>query len=483
MQASDLTLADEIGKYYDDPYGFVLFAYDWGHGDLKGFEGPDKWQKEFLQSWGEQISDRKFNGVDAVDPIQFSTTSGHGVGKSALTAWIVNFIASTRPFCKGVVTANTSPQLRTKTWAEVQKWTKRLINAHWFKVTSGMHMKLCHVDHPDTWRVDAQTCAKENSEAFAGLHAANSTPFYIFDEASAIDQTIWEVAEGGLTDGEPMIFAFGNPTRGSGGFHATFNRQKHRWTQYRVDSRNVQITNKKKIQEWIDDYGEDSDFVRVRVRGEFPRAGSCQFISTEDVDKCRRYKCDPEPSMPVLIGVDVARFGDDQSVIYVRQGRYFHEMKTYRGLELMALASMVIEMIEKYRPHGVMVDGGGVGGGVVDRLNQLGYNVIEVGFGEHANDKKAYANKRAEMWGDMRSALKAGMMLPDNSDLCDELTAVEYGFTGKQQILLEKKEDMKKRGLASPDCADAIALTFAEKVIVGNDYHEEEDYYDEETWG
>lgn len=460
-----LALADKMGEFYADPLGFVLFSYDWDYGELKGFTGPDDWQSEYLDKLGFEIRKRNFDGVNPVAPIQIATSSGHGIGKSAITAWLVDFIMSTRPFSKGVVTANTAPQLRTKTWAEIQKWTKSCITADWFDVTAGQQMKMVSKEHPESWRVDAQTCAKENSEAFAGLHAAAGTPFYIYDEASAIDNKIWEVSEGGLTDGEPMWFVFGNPTKSSGRFFESFNRLKHRWITNKIDSRTAKMTNKKKIDEWLNDYGEDSDFFRVRVRGEFPRSGNCQFISTEDVNKCREFKAEQYEGAPKTIAVDVARFGEDQTVISKKDGRKVYPMDKYRGLDTMQTADKVAEVIREFKPDATFIDGGGVGGGVVDRLKQLGYNVVDVNFGAAARDSNKYANKRAEMWGLCRDALKAGLELPDDSELCDELIAVEYGFTPKQQILLEKKEDMKKRGLSSPDCADALVLHWAEQIL------------------
>lgn len=464
----DLLLADAVGQFHNDPYGFVLFAFDWGNGDLEGFDGPDDWQRDYLLEIGRLIDDRDFDGVNPVDPIQMATSSGHGIGKSALTAWIAIFIMSTRPFCKGVVTANTNPQLRTKTWAEIQKWNKRSITGHWFKVTAGQSMKMVHVDHPESWRLDAQTCAKENSEAFAGLHAANSTPFYIFDEASAIDDSIWEVSEGGLTDGEPMWFVFGNPTRSSGKFFQCFNRQKHRWAQAQIDSRTAKMTNKKKIQEWIDDFGEDSDFVRVRVRGLFPKGSGTNFISRGDLVACGEYEAQGYEDMPKTIAVDVARFGDDQTVISLKQGRKVHEMKKYRELSTTETASYVAEQIDTFKPDSVFVDGGGVGGGVVDRLRQLGYDVIDVNFGSKAHDDDKYANKRAEMYGLAREAIKAGLDIPDDIELVEELGSIEYGFDNKQRLLLEKKEDMKRRGLSSPDAGDALVLHYAEPVNINS---------------
>ncbi|HDK5141196.1 TPA: terminase, partial [Salmonella enterica] len=251
-------LADDMGRFFYDPLGFVMYAFEWGAGELDGFDGPDEWQKEFLTDWGEAIRTNNFDGVKPVEAYRCATSSGHGIGKSALTAWVILYIMSTRPFCKGVVTANTSEQLRTKTWGELGKWKKRCITGHWFEYNNGKgNMNIYHVDHMESWRCDGQTCREENSESFAGLHAANSSPFYIFDEASAVPDKIWEVAEGGLTDGEPFWFAFGNPTRNTGRFRECFRKFKHRWRRKQIDSRLAKMTNKELIEEWRNDYGED----------------------------------------------------------------------------------------------------------------------------------------------------------------------------------------------------------------------------------
>ena len=462
----DRDLTDLMAELYDKPLEFVQIAYEWDQGDLLGFKGPDKWQKDFLKYVGDSVRERGFDGVNAVSPIRVATTSGHGIGKSALTAWLIQWIMSTRPHCKGVVTANTAPQLETKTWAENAKWLKRLITGHWFEVTNSRgNMRMVHHHHPETWRVDAQTCREENSESFAGLHAANSTPFYIFDEASAVPNAIWEVAEGGLTDGEPMIFVFGNPTRNSGKFFDCFNTQSHRWHNFQIDSRKASMTNKGQIKEWIEDYGLDSDFVRVRVRGEFPRAGDAQFISSDSVFTAtqREIQVRDFADQPKIMGVDVARFGEDQTVITIRQGYKLLDIKKYRGLDTMEVASKVVDLFNQQRPDAVCVDGIGVGAGVVDRLKQMKLPVHDVVVSNVAEDQKAYANVRAELWGRMRDWLQYADIPLDN-DLFGQLTGLEYGFNHKMQIILEKKSDVKKRGLDSPDIADSLALTFYTRV-------------------
>jgi len=453
-----------VSKYYADPLGFVMFAFEWGTGNLTGFDGPDDWQRDILIDIGEQVVNRNFNGVDSVDPILKAVASGHGIGKSALVAWLVLWIKSTRKNSKGVITANTGDQLRTKTMAELAKWRKLCITGHWFEMNA---MSMVHKLHPETWRVDALTCREENAEAFAGLHAADSTPYYIFDEASAIPEKIWEVAKGGLTDGEPMHFAFGNPTRNSGSFRECFGRQNHRWNTRQIDSRTAKMTNKRLIQQWIDDYGEDSDFVRVRVRGMFPRGGDMQLIPSDIIYEAMkrgsgRYLGDD----PLICGVDLARGGDDNCYIQFRRGKDAMSEKVYRipgekSRDSMKVVALLCTVLDQHQPDVTFLDETGLGGPIADRMAQLGYHAIGVNFGSEADDKKKYANKVAEMWWRMREWIMKGGSVVDDPQLEMELTGREYDHNKKDQLVLESKKDMKERGLCSPDWADALALTFA----------------------
>ncbi len=463
----DKALARDMGKLANDPLKWTMYAYEWGEGLLSGFDGPDDWQMEFLDEWGFEIRKNGFNGIKAVDAVQMATSSGHGIGKSALCAWICDFIMSTRPYCNGVITANTHQQLKTKTWAELIKWTNLCVTGHWFKFLTSSSLKMYHLDYPQNWKIDGVTCAKENSESFAGLHAANSTPFYLFDEASNIDKKIWETARGGLTDGEPFWFVFGNPTQPSGSFFECFHRERHRWIRRQIDSRSVKITNKKIIKEWEEDWGEDSDFFRVRVRGVFPRSGSSQMVSAEHVHAATRrdLQFDEFKTFPKLLGVDVARFGEDESVITRRQGGFVSPQEAYRKLDTMELASRVSRHIQDWHPDAVFIDGVGLGAGVIDRLNSLGHKgiIIDVQAAGKAADKK-YSNKTTECWGLMAEWMKTEAQLPDDPELLSQLTGRQYGFNVREQVQLEKKSDAKKRGLASPDRADSLALTFAEPV-------------------
>ena len=305
---ANLELASDIARFYADPLGFVEYSYPWGEpGQLADATGPDEWQRECLIEVGQEVAARGFDGIHAVKAIREAIASGHGIGKSTLVAWIVDWIMSTRPFAIGTITANTFVQLQTKTWAQIQKWTALCITAHWFRVTAD---RMYHVDYPATWFCSAQSCKEENSEAFAGQHANTSTSFYIFDEASAIPDKIFEVAEGGLTDGEPMEFLFGNATRNTGKFYrVTFGNERPLWKHHSIDSRTSAITNKAQIAEWIATYGIDSDFVRVRVLGLPPRASELQFIPLDLVHGAQLREAQALDDDPLIAGVDVSGAG------------------------------------------------------------------------------------------------------------------------------------------------------------------------------
>jgi hypothetical protein len=459
----EAALLEMVASTYADPYAFVMTIFPWGEEGtaLEDQTGPDDWQREQLQRIGEEFE------RDPETTIREAIASGHGIGKSAEVAWIILWAMSTRAHLNGVVTANTTAQLSTKTWRELAVWHKLALNAHWFKWTA---TKFFHVEHPETWFTAAIPNTEQNSEAFAGLHAKHV--LVIYDEASAIPDKIWEVSEGAMTTPRAMWFAFGNPTRNTGRFRDCFGKDRHRWVTQKIDSRTCKMTNKKVLEEWVETYGEDSDFVRVRVRGEFPRAGSMQFINSDLVDGAMTRKLELETymHMPILLGVDVARFGDDKSVISVRQGRRELERRSYRELDTMEYVREISLAIREFRPAVTFVDEVGVGAGVVDRLRQLGYEVVGVNGGTKADEPKRYYNKRAEMWGRMREWL-AGASIDYDADARSSFIGVEYGYADNraegEQIRLERKEDMKKRGLSSPDEADALALTFAEHIPGG----------------
>lgn len=475
-------LVDRIYKFRADPVGYAKFAYEWDEGSLVGSPGPRPWQAGILDAIGEHLR----NPATRFTPCQIAVSSGHGIGKSALVSMLISWGLSTCKDTKIIGTANTSTQLSTKTVPECAKWFRLAINSHWWEVNAtSIKVKGLHDTSAATWRTDFIPWSDYNTEAFAGLHNQGKRIVLIFDEASAISDRIWEVAEGALTDSDTEIIwlAFGNPTQNTGRFRECFGRFSHRWRTFQIDSRKVEGTNKVQIQKWIDDYGEDSDFVRVRVRGEFPRAGSTQFIPSDVVATCRNYKAEAYEHLPKCLSVDVARFGDDQTVIGTRQGRKLRILAKYRGLDTVEVGERVIEWIGKESPSATVIDGDGLGVGVIDHLSHRGYRTIEFHGGGRPNDASAYFNRRAEVWGLMRDALIAGMEIPDDPELEMDLTGPQYGFSSKQQIQLEKKDDMKKRGLASPDAGDMFAMTFAVTLAVHPKVVEEQQFWHEGAQG
>lgn len=472
MTEDDLVI--ELAQFAQDPLGFVYWAFPWGEeGELQKRTGPEDWQIELL-------SDLRDGILSPEEAIQLARTSGHGIGKSALVAWIILWAISTMEDTRGVVTANTENQLKTKTWVEVAKWHRLFIAKELFLYTAtALFAK--DPEHQKTWRIDMVPWSERNTEAFAGLHNQGKRILVVFDEASAIPDVIWEVTEGALTDEDTEIMwcCFGNPTKNKGRFRDCFPGGKfaHRWKSKAIDSRTVSFTNKKQIERWIQDYGEDSDFVRVRVRGVFPRVDAESFISY-DVAKDAVDRELPIQRGALVLGVDVGRFGDDPSCIIARKGRNadIHPVELYHKTDTMYLAARIAAFFLRVHANVVMVDGGGVGGGVVDRLRQLRIPVMEVDFGSKpdgiTNDQTKYANKRAEIWGAMRDWLP-GARIPnietgENITLVDELSGPTYGLNAKEAIQLENKKDMRRRGIPSPNVADALACTFAYPVEEGD---------------
>jgi hypothetical protein len=461
---AEIELAKAVGAFAYDPLGFVLFAFRWGEKGtvLEHEAGPDTWQRDVLKALGDDLR----TGASLTDALEatalkIAVASGHGIGKTALVAWIIHWFTCCFEFGQTVVTANTKTQLLTKTWRELAKWN-RLSQVQWFEWTATQYK---HRKFPDAWFASAVPWSEHASEAFAGTH--EKFVLVIFDEASLIADKIWEVTEGAMTTANAIWIAFGNPTRNTGRFAECFGRQKHRWRTWQIDSRTAKMANKKQIQQWVDDYGEDSDFVRVRVRGVFPRAGSLQLISLEDVTNAMRRKPTGYEESARIIGVDIARHGDDQTVLTKRQGIRVWPQEKWRIPDTMQIASRVSAEIAEFDPDATFIDVTGIGWGVFDRLRQLGHSdkLFAVQVGEAAIKDKLYFNKRSEIWAaGIRDWLKAGGCLPDDRELESDLIAPEYGYDARERLQLEKKEDTKERGLSSPDCADSLGMTFAAHV-------------------
>lgn len=459
-------LFEALGALTHNPLEFVYFAYPWGEPGtpLEDMEGPDEWQIQILKDIGEQLK----KGKDLQTAIQEAVASGHGIGKSALISWLIHFAISTHENTRGVVTANTEGQLRTKTWPELSKWHNMFIAKDLFTYTATAIFS-SDKDYEKTWRIDAIPWSKNSPESFAGLHNQGNRILVLFDEASAIDDVIWEVTEGALTDANTEIIwcAFGNPTRNSGRFRECFRKYRKFWNTYQIDSRTVKISNKAKIEEWLEAYGEDSDFFKVRVRGVFPSASDLQFISTEIADKAQKqvYKPGQFEHLPVIIGVDPAWTGSDSLEIVMRQGYYMKPLASIpKNDDDWRMAQLIAQFEDEYKADAVFIDMG-YGTGIYSIGKQLGRKWRLIEFGGKSNDP-VYLNMRAYMWGQMKEWLREGGSIPPNDQaLYDDIVGPEAIIDKNGRIQLESKKDMKDRGLPSPNKGDALALTFAARVV------------------
>jgi hypothetical protein len=454
----------------DNPYVFVMLMFPWGvkGTPLEHFSGPRKWQREVLQDITAHI--KQNNGKVDFDTLREAVASGRGIGKSALVSWLVIWMLTTRIGSTTIVSANSESQLRKVTWAEITKWLAMGLNSHWFEVsaTSLQPAKwLTELVERDLrkgtryWGVEGRLWSAENPDAFAGVHNMDGV-LVIFDEASGIDDAIWAVTAGFFTENTPnrFWFAFSNPRRNTGYFYETFHSKRDFWDTKVVDARTVEGTDKAVYQQIIDEYGPDSAQAHVEVYGQFPSAGDDQFIGANTVDEAMKRIKYQDLSAPIVIGVDPARFGADATVIAVRQGRDIVKIMRHRGDDTMTVVGYVIEAIEEFKPTLVVIDEGGLGAGIVDRLKEQRYKIKGINFGNKSKNPIMYGNMRAQMWGDMREWLKTAS-IPNDRFLKSDLISPMMKPDSRGTIFLESKKDMKLRGLASPDAADAIAVTFA----------------------
>lgn len=467
--------------FYTDPLSFVLFIYPWGKKGtpLEHFHGPRTWQREALEQLGEHLKAQQDLMAQDKQPEMWrdATVSGRGVGKSALVAWKEHWMMSTRLGSTTIITANTEPQLKSRTFAEVGKWNTLALNSHWFETTvlsvrpAGWFEKLVKADLKiDTgyYYAQGQLWSEENPDAFAGVHNPLGVQV-IYDEASGIPNQIWNVTEGFFT--EPTLNRFwdvySNGRRNSGAFYDCFHDQAMaaRWRHRQLDSRTVEGTDLGLFESMIAQHGPDHDTVRVEVLGKFPAQGQNQFISGDLVQDAKHREVEPDNGAPLIMGIDVARFGGDNTVFRWRQGRDARSIPPVKikNRDNMQVANLAAQWIDRTKPDAVNIDAGN-GTGVIDRLKEMKYQVHEVWFGGKA-DSKEWANKRTEMYAEMRDWLGGGAIDGDAA-LARDLTSPEYSFFGKAKdaVMLESKESMKARGIGSPDDGDALALTFARKI-------------------
>lgn len=466
-------LAQWLISVRDDPLAFVMGAFPWGEpgSQLEAFDGPMPWARELM----ERV---RLGLLNANEAICEAIASGHGIAKSTTVSQLILWAFTTFPDCRGVVTANTEPQLKTKTWAELGKWFNLLnpiIREHFQLNATSLLSRDKNAER--TWRIDLIPWSKTNPQAFAGLHNKGNRLILVFDEASEIDDIIWETAEGAFSDADTQLmwFAFGNPTRNIGRFRECFDggRFASLWHTHQIDSREVPITNKKRIADLIRIYGEDSDYVRIRILGQFPRQGLMEFFIAAEIDAAMSADREVhiDSATPLAIGVDVARYGKNNSVIFPRRGRDARSLarKVFHGLSTIELSNHIFGCWNEWRPDGIFIDEGGVGGGVVDNCRAKQLLVVGIQFGGKDDisgiafntSGEKYANKRSAMAGACRAWIRDGGSLPNDPDLRTAMLAIRYVFNKKDEIQLVGKEEIlaDNPGLVLDDL-DALFCTF-----------------------
>lgn len=473
----------ELAEFVHDPLGFVMVAYPWGEGELANEAGPRTHQRRMLEELGAHLQ----NPATRFKPFRKAISSGHGIGKTAEISWLTHWALSTFEDAKVILMAGTGDQLKTKTQPEVAKWFRLGANADLFEVNV-QSIKVREEGHAETWRADFTTWSQENPQASAGAHNKGKRLVIIYEEAAGIPDIIWNTQVGALTDADTEIIwiAISQCTRSEGYFfEATHGSQRDRWKAEVIDSREVEGTNVEEINAEIAIYGEDSDHVRVRYRGLYPAAGNGKFIDLNLVQQAQQRDVVIFNDEPLVAGVDLSWGGSDDTVIRFRRGldaRSIPPIKIkgeFTGNPAVIREKLADVLRSKYdgQPVSMMfLDNSGVGGNagaILAGLKNLGLGerVMGVNFGDQAIRDQFYVLRRDEMWGGMKDWMRDGGAIDDDKDLAADMQKPILIADIKQRIKLEPKDAMKKRlakaGLdsASPDDADALALTFALPVL------------------
>lgn len=480
-----------------DPVGFALWAYPWGvpGTPLADLQGPRPWQVEELAAYGEHIREQEFakeNGLP-LKVYRAGWSSGRGLGKSAVLGIIAHHQISTHFGSSVLVAANTESQLRTTTFPEFARWFGMAVNAHWFAV-EGMKISIqnwlsdivrqppaqggMNID-PENWNVQGKTWTEDNPSAFVGPHNAYGLGV-IFDEGSGIHSSIWDRTEGFFTEINPYRFwlTASQMRNRQGRFYEIFNDSKmgKGWRARTLSTRGMVGIDQAHVEDQITKYGEDSDYVRVEILGLPPRTSSDQFIPFDTVRAAMRNELFRDYGEPLILGVDPAPRG--KTAWAFRQGRNARDCcgsatsGAWSGYDNVQIANEIINLDNRYKPEAICIDFG-MGTGVIDILKRRRLNgrLYEVKFGDSPHDKSGeWATHAIELWARMREWLSGGMIPMDNGEkdsegrlpLSGQLTDRGWRFSGREdgKKILETKDDMARRGVKSPDNADALACTF-----------------------
>src|SRR6478735_5597891 len=414
---------------------------------------PDPWQKqvfEDLDTGGTRLSIR----------------SGHGVGKTAACAVIALHFLLFRPgSTKVVITSPSSSQLFDGLWSELLLWIDRLPD--FLRETLDVKTKrIVDIEAPETRFISLRTARLESPEALAGIHADNV--LLLIDEASGVPEPVYEAGAGTLSTLGSIAMLIGNPTRTSGYFYRTQTTLKDHWSCYRVSSYDSPRVSKAFVEDIRRTYGEASAQYKIRVLGEFADLNEDVIIPRELVESALGRDIVPLDDEPVVWGIDPGRGGDPTGFV-ARRGGVVIDIRQYFLADLMQVVGKIYsiweDLTERTRPKHVYVDVIGIGAGVADRLRELGLPVIDVNVAESPPIKDRYPRRRDELWYNSRDWFDSrGVSLPNTDygrELVEELCAPLIVLTSTGKTAAESKIDMKRRGVASPNMADALNLTFA----------------------
>lgn len=430
-----------IGRYQRDPLAFVA--------EVLGAE-PYLWQRKALIALGQGHT-------------RISIRSGHGVGKTAFLSWVLLWHTLTRFPQKAICTAPSAPQLYDALWAELRTWVSRLPRA-WQELLDPTSDRIMLRARREESFISARTSRAETPEALAGVHSR--FVLLIVDEASGVPEQVFEAATGSMSTPGAITVLTGNPTRSSGFFHQTHTREADRWWTLRVSSEECAHVDRLFIEDVVVRYGRNSNAYRVRIMGEFPLAQGDTLIGAEIVEDAMRRPMVIDQNEPEIWGVDPARFGVDSSVLIKRRDKVVIEQpRSWQGIDTMALTGQIVNEWQRTapinRPRLIVVDGIGIGSGVVDRMRELKMPYHEANVSEASSVDGQYWKLRDELWQRCADWLMTRLVsMPYHERLRDDLVAPRYSFRSDGRLVVESKAQMKQRRLPSPDYADALCLTF-----------------------
>ena len=442
---SDNPLTEFVLRYRDNPVLFVK--------EVLGAT-PYDYQEEFLNA----ISDGER---------KMSVRSGHGTGKSTSASWAMLWFLLLRFPNKVVVTAPTSSQLFDALFAELKRWINEL-PPHLQQLLTVKSDRVELTSAASEAFISARTSRAETPEALAGVHSENV--LLVVDEASGVPEKVFEAAAGSMSGHSATTLLLSNPTRSSGTFYESQTRMSKSWWTRRWSCVDSPLVSDEFVEEMRERYGEESNAFRIRVLGEFPMADDDTIIPFHLAHSATQRDIEMTPDIRPIWGLDVARFGTDKTALCKRYGNVVTDIEAWQGLDLMQTVGRVMAEYEalpsSQRPKEILVDSIGVGGGVVDRLRELGAPVRGINVGEAPAMGKTYMNLRSELWFKTKGWLEdRSCKIPRDDQLVAELTGIRYAFTSSGKMKAESKDAMRKRGLKSPDLADALCLTMASDAV------------------